>query len=870
MAETLGANFTIDVTQLKAGLAQANRLIRESESEFKAAAAGMGDWTKSQEGLEKRIKSLNDIAGIQEKKVEALKAEYNRLVAEGLDPTSAKATDLRTKINKETEALNKSKAEIEKQTAALEALQAESGDTEKKTETLTEKIKRQESELKTLKERYADVAAEQGKSSGEAKDLAAKIDNLSGELKENKTKLDEASKAADDLDQSLDNAGDSAEGAANGGFTVFKGIISDLASNAIQNLVSSLKDLVGEAVSASDSMYKFEQTMGFAGYDSKTIKQASKDVKDYADRTVYDLNTIANTTAQLAANSVDDYTALTQAAGNLNAVAGGNADTFNSVAMVLTQTAGAGKLTTENWNQLANSIPGASGRLMQAMKDAGAYTGDFREAMANGEITADEFNAALLKLGSEPVAVEAATSTATFEGAMGDLQATAVSGLMDIYNTIGRENITKMLNGISGLIKKIVPPIKAAVQWFIDHLPEIKIALVALTTATAAYLAYTTAVTVMTEGWLALSVAQKAVTAAQAAMNAVMSVNPIGLVVAAVAGLTAAFVMLWNKSEAFRQFWIDLWNNIKDTASAAWKSITGFFSAAWAKIKFVWKAVKPYFMGIWEGIKKIFEPVINFFKFIFETAWAAVKFVWDTVVWYFTNIWNGIKTIFEPVINWFSTKFTAAWNGIKEIWNGASTYFSNIWTNIKKPFLAVGTWFKTKFTTAWDNIKSVFSTVGDFFGGIWDTIKEKFTDIGTKVADAIGGAFKSAINAVIATVEGAINTIPDAINGAIDLINELPGVEISKMPTISLPRLAKGGVVRKATTAIVGEDGAEAVMPLERNTGWIDVLADKLANKIGGGVVVNQTNNYSQAHSRYEIFKSQQATAKAVKLALAR
>ena len=96
MAENLGASFSIDVTNLKAGLKQANKLIRESESEFKAAAAGMDNWSKSEEGLTKKLKSLNDITAIQQQKVDALKAEYKKLIDNGLDPTSTKAIDLRT------------------------------------------------------------------------------------------------------------------------------------------------------------------------------------------------------------------------------------------------------------------------------------------------------------------------------------------------------------------------------------------------------------------------------------------------------------------------------------------------------------------------------------------------------------------------------------------------------------------------------------------------------------------------------------------------------------------------------------------------------------------------------------------------------
>ena len=118
----LGANFAIDTTDLKTGLAQANRLIRESESEFRAAAAGCDDWTQSEEGLSAKIKSLNSVTEIQRKKVDALQGEYDRLIANGLDPTSRQATELRTKINNETAALNKNEAELKKQTKALEEL----------------------------------------------------------------------------------------------------------------------------------------------------------------------------------------------------------------------------------------------------------------------------------------------------------------------------------------------------------------------------------------------------------------------------------------------------------------------------------------------------------------------------------------------------------------------------------------------------------------------------------------------------------------------------------------------------------------------------------------------------------------------------
>lgn len=225
----------------------------------------------------------------------------------------------------------------------------------------------------------------------------------------------------------------------------FKGIMAGAAALAA---TVGFGALIAEAANASDSIDKFKATMNFAGLDTSAIDQATKAAKQFADQTVYDLPTIQNTIAQLASNGVKDYTGLTKAAGNLNAVAGGNAETFKSVAMTMTQTAGAGKLTTENWNQLSDAIPGAAGPLMRALEQAGAYTGNFREAMEKGQISADEFNAALMQLGNDPVAVEAAKSTKTFEGAIGGLMATINSGLVGALTAI-KPAATGAINAVS-------------------------------------------------------------------------------------------------------------------------------------------------------------------------------------------------------------------------------------------------------------------------------------------------------------------------------------------------------------------------------------------------------------------------------------
>lgn len=211
-------------------------------------------------------------------------------------------------------------------------------------------------------------------------------------------------------------------------------------------VVGKLKDLTGEAIKASDAMDKFKSTMKLGGFGSEEINKTAKEVQKYANDTVYELNDVANTTAQLAANGIKDYMGLTEAAGNLNAQAGGTKETFKSVAMVMTQTAGVGKLTTENWNQLTDAIPGASGKLQEAMKKNGAYTGNFRDAMEKGQISAKEFNKAISQLGMTKAAKEAAASTATFEGAIGNLEAAVVTSISNIITELGKANFTGIIN----------------------------------------------------------------------------------------------------------------------------------------------------------------------------------------------------------------------------------------------------------------------------------------------------------------------------------------------------------------------------------------------------------------------------------------
>lgn len=243
--------------------------------------------------------------------------------------------------------------------------------------------------------------------------------------------------------------------------------------------------------------------------------------------------------------------------------------------------------------------------------------------------------------------------------------------------------------------------------------------------------------------------------------------------------------------------------------------ITGVFTGDWEKA--------------WEGVKNIFDGVWTAIGGIAKTAWSLIQAVFEPVVSFFTNIWTNVKKIYEPAAQWFKEIFGKAWQGIQSAWSSVTTWFSGIWTKITNVFSPVKTWFTNTFSNAWKAVQNVFSNWGSFFSGLWNRIKTTFSNLGTSISNAIGSAVKSGINGVISMIENTINSAINLINGAIRLINKIPGVSVSTISRLSLPRLAKGGIVDSATIAMIGEQGKEAVVPLENNTEWMDKLAERIA-----------------------------------------
>lgn len=438
----------------------------------------------------------------------------------------------------------------------------------------------------------------------------------------------------------------------------------------------------------------------------------------------------------------------------------------------------------------------------------GEVQGSLADALEWSGITVEDFNEQLAKCATEEERQDLIMKTlnSTYKEAADQYKATngeimasrqAQERLSDAMAEVGRVGepvMAAITNAVASLAEKAVPVIEDMVNGFRDAVTWIQKnqdtvqtwigVIIGATVTVGTFLLILNWSKIMTAAANAVKVVRLAILG----MNAAMLANPIGLIVALIAGLVAAFIYLWNNVEGFRKFWKSAWNTIKSLASSAGK------------------AIKKALVDAWNGVKK---------------AWSAVT-------GFFRGIWNGIKSAFSATKSWFTNLFRNAWNGVKGAWNGAKSFFSGIWSKIKGVFGSVGSWFRGKFQSAWTSIKSVFSGWGSFFGGLWTKIKSKFGSIGTSLGTAMGNAVKNGLNRVISTVQGAINKGIGLINSAIRLANKLPGINVGTVPTISLPRLAKGGVLEKGQVGLLEGSGAEAVVPLERNHAWLSKVAEDL------------------------------------------
>lgn len=514
----------------------------------------------------------------------------------------------------------------------------------------------------------------------------------------------DAASGMDELDSSSDHAGKSLSGVDIAAGTLVANGLTALISG-LGNVISTFAGMADETREYREDMAKLETAFTSTGHTTDTANKAYEDfyaILGESDRSVEAVNHLAELT-----DSEAEVAKWSDIAAGVTAKFGDSLP-IEGLTEAANETAKVAKVT----GPLADAINWASsesevwGDVLSGNKEAMAA---FNKAIAEGLPVEDAFNTALAEMSTEQERSTAITETlnglykeagAEYNELTASAQAArrATSDMEKAQAELGAaiEPVTTAwmqmkADALQWFVDTGLPALQTGFEWIRDNLPVIGVALAGITGA-----------------WLAFGGAQKiataattVATAAQAAYNAVLAANPVGFVILAITALVAAFILLWKNCEGFREFWIELWEKIKQIAS-----------------DFV----------IWA--KETWTETIEALKTALSNAWDGIKAIWDACKEYFTGIWNGITGVFSGVATWFGEKFLAAYSAVTNIWDAIKGYFEDT---------------KEKIIEAFDSIKDDFFSVGDnIITGIWDGISAGWDWLTSKVSELASSLFEAA------------------------------------------------------------------------------------------------------------------------------
>ena len=253
----------------------------------------------------------------------------------------------------------------------------------------------------------------------------------------------------------------------------------------------------------------------------------------------------------------------------------------------------------------------------------------------------------------------------------------------------------------------------------------------------------------------------------------------------------------------------------------------------------------------WDEIKAFFQKGIDWLAgksdWVHETFGDTIGNIYDTFVKFLQNVldgfdqmFSGAKEFLDGIIDFvkgvFSGNWEQAWEGIKKMFSGALNAMIG---TLRVIFGGIITIVVEIWNSMINNIKGIWNGLISFIKGAINTIGKFFSDLGRNAGEAVAGAFKGVINAVLATIEYILNTPIKAINALIKAVNTLPGVNLGRLSTFKLPRLAQGGIVNNPGPGVMmggyvaGERGPEAVIPLD----------DETMNRLGLAIARNMSIN---------------------------
>lgn len=798
--------FLAETKDFREQVRQANNEMSELRAELKLNDLQMKATGDSVKGLENKHENLTKQLEAAKRKTEALAQEVEVAVRK-FGENSDEASRLRRQLTSAQSAEEKLRQAVRQCADELSDQRREADKTESATEKLTDTIEKQQTELDDLKRKYQDAVLQYGKTSDEAKALAREIKDLSGDLKDNQTELGKAEKAANDLDKSFDNAADGAVQAGDG-FTVLKGVVADLASQAIQAAIDKIGEFIGYLADLPEATRELRQdmttlttsfdNMGFSTDQAKGVWKDLYAVFGEDDRAVEAANHISKMAD--SQKELNDWVTIT------TGVFGTYQDSLpvEGLAEAANETSKTGTVTgvladALNWSSeaaamfagyMSEDVVTAEDAFNEALKEC--TTEQERQQLITDTLTALYGNAAQTYRDTAGAQMEAKAAVAEHMLAENDL-ATAIEPV----TTAWQEMKTTLLVELAPAIEAVSGVLVDAIGWMKEHPTTVQ--------------ALATAIGILAAGFSGLAIGLGIYTVAQMAANAALLpvIGIIAAVIAIVALLAAAIVAIvkhwddivaavkrcWESvKETLSQWgeWINtnviqpvveffkgLWDSIKTACSDAWEWVKGVFSSfvEWVDTNLIQPVVN-FFKNLWDSIKNIWDQICNVVEvaimFIGEILHAAgeiillpFRFIWENCKEYVFAAWEWIKEKVSGALDFIKNYIDVAWTAIKSattvVWNAIKTAISNVWNAIKSTVTKAITAVKEKVSSVWNAIKTYTSTVWNVIKGAISTV---WNNIKTAVSNAIN-AVKEKISGVWNHIKNYTSTVWTSIKGVI-------------------------------------------------------------------------------------------------------
>lgn len=881
--------FTAETGEFNKQIKQANDEMSELRAELKLNETQMKSTGATVEGLEKQHELLESQLKASQSKTEALSAKVEKAAAI-FGENSTEVTKLKAQLANAQTAEEKVRQAIEKCNNELDEQKRAEAEAKSATAKLTSEIDAQQSELTRLKKAYSDSILQYGETSDEAQKLAREIEELSRELKQNKSALDKAADAADKLDKSLDDAGDAAEKSEDG-FTVAKGAIADLASNAIQmaigkvsEFIDYLKELPEATREIRQDFATLETSFERAGFSSETATNVWREMYK-----VFGEDDRAVEASNLIAKMCDNQEELSTWVDITKGVFGSYGDSLpvEGLAEAANETSKTGQVTgvladALNWSSdAAKMFAGYMSEDVTTAEDA------FNEALS--KCTTEQERQALITETLTALYGDAATKYDEASGALTkEKEAAAESVLVQNELAEAVAPVTTAWQGLKNELLSGVTPAITAVTGFLSEHPVLLKMIAAV-------------VGVLAVGFSGLAIAIGVYAAAQwlanTALGAMVSIAiPI---IAAIAAIVAVVVLA-----------IEYWDEIATAVKAACTAIVGAVQAAWGWICGIlstfadWvntNVIQPvigFFTGLWESVKVVWDGICNavqvaimFIGSIISAAFDIItlpfRFIWENCKQYVFAAWEWIKSTVTTAINAVNNVITTVWNAVKNAfvtaWNACKNVVMTAWNAIVNFITPIVNTIKNAITTAWNAVKNVTTTVFNAVKSVvtsaWNAVKGATTTVVNAVKTTVTNVFNSVKNTVSSVFNGIKNIATNVWNGIKDAITKpieaaknkvksvidaikgfFSGLKL-KLPRIKLPHFKiegklslappsvpklkidwykNGGILTKPTIFGMngnrlmagGEAGAEAILPIDRLQGYIAGAIEKSMNVV--------------------------------------